>query len=240
MMKMILSYLTLTLALGMHSGLAQVPAKTNLLLQYLEENKSVEGELIEVVQDPEMAIYQEIFSKAEEKDPKWFREHLEKGNPGSPVLFDEKVMSKEQYAKYMKAWNNRKVVAVEDEIGNKIKLGIILTKEGKDRFVINIPNHPISTLTYSPETNSFSSMIGAFNYIAPIDSPKDNFVGEWKGHEWRSEIKGTFDTTKQNFAIGRTGDGKFGLIIYRVRQFTERQVLLDKIYTIRFFPVKKP
>jgi len=213
--------------------------KTNHLLEFLSVNKAVEAEFVQVEADPSMEQYGVMIEKIRNEDPEWFSEHEKTGTPGSPIPFHEKLMKKEDYDAYLKAWDLRKLVPAKGKNGKAIRVKILLTKEDNGKYVINIPDVPISVLEYSPETNSFSSTLGEVKFLEEVKASADNSLRAWSGYEWNGEKKSTFDTTKQNFAIGRTANGKYGYIIYRIQQLAGTNILDDKRYVLRFAPVKK-
>ena len=68
-----------------------------------------------------------------------------------------------------------------------------------------------------------------------IKVDKDSILGEWTGSEWKFEEETTLGKTKENLAIGRYVDNKYGLIVYRVQEISsEGTRLLDKSMVIRF------
>jgi hypothetical protein len=53
--------------------------------------------------------------------------------------------------------------------------------------------------------------------------------------EWRFEEETSLGKTKENFALGRLADKKYGIIIYRAQEIsTEGTRLLDKSLIVRF------
>lgn len=212
---------------------------TNFLLEFLDVNKPVQAEFIQVHPDPSMEIYGKLIEAARKKDAKWFDEHQSSAQAGTPIPYHEKLMTKKEYDSYLKAWNNRKIEPVKGDDGKPVRMPVKLTKEPNGNYVINIPDLPLCLLQYSPKTNTFSSMLGELQFLENVDAPAESSLRAWTGYEWKGVKKGTFDTTKQNFAIGRTGDGKYGYIIHRVQQFCATKSLSDKRFVLRFAPVKK-
>ena len=98
---------------------------------------------------------------------------------------------------------------------------------------------PFSTLEYKPATDSWNSMFGELKFLEEIKAPKDSSLRGWTGYEWKSEQKSGKIATKQNVAIGRSEDKKFGYLIYRFQQFSEKQLISNKSFFLRFAPVKK-
>jgi len=217
---------------------AQVQLKANHLLEFLDTGKELDAEFFQVNPDPSIEPYIKLINEAEAKDPKWFTEHAKLGKPGTPLKFHEKLMTKEQYDAYLAAWEKREIVPVKNEAGSPLKLKVLLEKEGND-YVLYVSGVPTSTLSYSPKTDSWSSMLGELNRIDDIKADKDSFLRAWTGYEWKSEKQDGATLTKQNMAIGRSSDKKFGYIVYRFQQSVNGQAISNKSHFVRFFPVKK-
>jgi len=59
------------------------------------------------------------------------------------------------------------------------------------------------------------------------------------GYEWRFFKDGNLTKAKENLAIGRTGDGRYGLLFHSLQEITGRgQLLADNLLIIRFVPTK--
>ena len=72
-------------------------------------------------------------------------------------------------------------------------------------------------------------------HIDDIKADSSSILGEWSGQEWKFEEETGLGKTKENFALGRLGDKKFGIIVYRAQELsTEGTRLLDKSLVIRF------
>lgn len=218
---------------------ANAQDKKNFLLEFLTEGKQVAAEFVDVIEDPSIKEYAAKFRNAQAEDPEWFAEHLKKGKPGCPIDFDEKIMSKKQYDGYLKAWKKRKLVPRKGNDGKNIKIDVILTKEENGNYIINVKNVPISSLEYSADTNSFSSVAGELTYLDKIEAPKESSIGAWSGYEWKGGQVSTFSEVKQHIAIGRTADNKYGILIFSNIQFSGKTLLAQNNYLIRFAPVKK-
>ena len=216
-------------------------AGKNLLLEFLDINKTVQAEFIQVEPDPSMQTYGKIINAARDKDPEWFAEHQSSSDAGTPLPYHEKLMTKKEYEGYLKSWDKRKIVPVKGKNGKPARFEVRLTEESNGNFVINIPEVPICLLQYSPKKNTFKCMmLGEAQFLEKVDAPANSSLRAWTGYEWKGVTKGTFENTKLNFAIGRTGDGKYGYIIYRIQQYSDDEGgISDKRYVLRFAPVKK-
>lgn len=234
-MKQIFKYL-IFLTFGVA---ANAQDNKNLLLEFLTEGKRIDAEFVDVVEHPSIKEYSLLFRDAQVKDPKWFAEHLKKGQPGCPIEFDEKIMSEKDYSCYIRAWNKRKLVPRKGADGKAIRIDIVLTKESNGNYVINAKNVPISGLEYSPKTNSFTCIAGEINYLDKIDSPKESSIGAWSGYEWKGGKKSSLSELKQHIAIGRTANNKYGILIFSSIQFSGETLLAQNNFLIRFAPVKK-
>ena len=216
--------------------------KGNRLLEFLDVGKPVDAQFIQVQPDESIEKYAKLIAEAKKKDPEWFAEHELKGKPGTPLKFDEKLMTKEQYDGYLAAWDKRKIVGVPGPSGDPVRLKVELIKEG-DKYLISVVGArqpiPIGTLDYDPKKDIYTSMNGDLKFLEEIKAPKESSLRGWTGYEWKSEQKMGKITTKQNIAIGRSEDKKFGYLIYRFQQTYEERLMNSKSYYIRFTPVKK-
>ena len=59
----------------------------NLLLEFLDVNKAVQAEFIQVEPDPSMEIYGKIINEARAKDPEWFDELQSSSDAGTPLPY---------------------------------------------------------------------------------------------------------------------------------------------------------
>ncbi len=217
------------LSLACFAG-AEVP-KT---LDYLPEGKLVKGATTVVVPPAELDKYVAMVEQAAQKDPDWFAEHSKKASPGVPLPYDPKLgLTEEQYKEYLDLWSKREFKSVDPVI-------LQLKKAGDGRWNINaaVPgggSSPISTLKYDPEKDIFVSPNGTLERLDDVDADKNSILGAWTGHEWKLEEETSLGKTKENFAIGKTGDGKFGLLIYRMQEVSsEGTRLYDKSLVIRY------
>ncbi|BCX49799.1 hypothetical protein HAHE_37070 [Haloferula helveola] len=204
-------------------------------LSYLPANEFVKGATTVVVPPAELDKYVAMVEEAARKDPDWFEEHQKKAPPGVPLPFDPKLgLTKEQYDEYLELWGKREFKAVDAVI--------LQLKEGSDKkwaITVVMPNSdgssPISTLKYDPEADAFVSPNGTLKRLEDVNADKNSILGEWSGHEWKFEEETPLGKTKENFAIGKTGDGKFGLLVYRMQEVSsEGTRLFDKSLVIRF------
>ena len=220
---------------------AQAQKSVNRLTDYLDVNKPVDAQFIQVTPHESMEKYAALILKAKAKDPEWFIEHEKKGEAGTPLIFDEKLMTKEEYADYLKSWDKRKITPVRGQNGLPAKLKIELTKESNDVYRIYVSGGvvPFSALEYKPKTDSWISLFGELTSIDPINAPKNSSLRAWKGFEWKSEKIDGSVLSKQNVAIGRSADKKYGYLIYRFQQIANGKLMANQSYFMRFFPVKK-
>ncbi|MBC8126215.1 MAG: hypothetical protein H8M99_03570 [Gloeobacteraceae cyanobacterium ES-bin-144] len=168
---------------------------------------------------------------AARKDPKWFQEYSAKAKPGVPLPFDERIgLTKQEYDEYIALWAKREFRGSED-------IMLLLRQSAGGTWTINATGGAsgVSTLRYNPKSDSFSSPNGEMKRIADIKSDASSIFGEWTGSEWKFEEETGLGKTKENIAVGRFADNKYGIIIYRVIELsTEGARLLDKSIVIRF------
>lgn len=231
-----------------------------VLGDYMEKDKMIRAEVVQMVIPDKFYKFDAMILKLKKKDPKWFADHMKKAPKGDPIPpYDKKLgVTKEEYDMYIKLWNQREYRKVKDgdlvlklteTLDGKwtiVKLApqVILDKETKKRKTIWVYDSTglgaeISSLAFDPKKGTFSSMNGELKRIGDIDSPAANQYGAWKGHEWRFFEKGSLSAKKENIAIGRTGDKKYGILIYSRQEVSKQGFFVeDKQFIIRFIPKK--
>ncbi|MFC7336618.1 hypothetical protein ACFQY0_05480 [Haloferula chungangensis] len=207
-------------------------------IAFLPQDAFVKGAITVVVPPAELDKYVAKVEAAALENPAWFKEHAKKSSPGVPLPFDEKLgLTQAEYDEYLKLWDSREFKAVEAVI--------IQLKQGSDKmWTITTAlgggqegggSLPISTLKYDAEKDVFVSPNGTLKRLEDVKADKRSILGEWAGSEWRYEEETSLGKTKENFAIGKTGDGKMGLMIYRMQEVSsEGTRLYDKSIVLRF------
>lgn len=201
----------------------------------LEQNVPVKAQIGVVLPPQEIDKFIAKVESASRKDPKWFREFSASAKPGAPLPFDERLgLTREEYDEYLKLWNHREFKAVED-------VTLLLRPGVGDTWTISATGtaSSLTTLRYQPQDDSFRSPNGVLKRIEDIHADSASILGEWNGFEWRFEEETSLGKTKENVAIGRFADQKFGLIVYRAQELSsEGTRLLDKSMVVRF-PLSK-
>lgn len=207
-----------------------------VLAQYLDPGKPTKGEVVKLDIPTDFFEFRELLKKAQIADPEWFKAHQEKAGDQNPIPpFDPKLgMTKTEYDNYIALWEKRSYKRVE-----KGAVDVVLTEETENTWVINVSGKgmPLSLLRYVAGKDQFESSNGTLLRIQDIQSPKESIYRDWSGQEWRYFNDGDFIKTKENLAIGRTGDGRYGLLIYSLQELTGKgSPLADKLLMIRFVP----
>ena len=196
-----------------------------------EQDVSVKGQIGVVLPPPEIDKYIAKVETAARKDAKWFREFSASAKPGAPLPYDERLgLTKVEYEDYLALWNKREFRSMEDVI-------LLLRESSGDTWTLTSTGEAstLSTLRYSSKTDVFRSPNGELKRIQDINADASTVLGAWTGMEWKFEEDTGLGKTKENFAIGRMGDKKYGLIVYRAQELsTEGTRLLDKSLIIRF------
>ncbi len=226
MNRPLLAVLTASCAIAF-SHAAEVPK----VLSVLPEGKLVKGATIAVVPPKELDKYLEIVEVAARENPEWFAEHSKKSAPGVPLPYDEKLgLTKEQYDDYLAIWAKREFRAVEPII-----LQLKPTDDGMWKITTAGGAHSISTLKYDPKKDVIVSPNGEMERLEDVKAEKDSILGAWEGHEWRFQEESSLGKTKENFAIGKTSDGVYGMLVYRMQEVSaEGTPLYDNSIVIRF------
>ncbi|MGB0991063.1 MAG: hypothetical protein ACPG32_01170 [Akkermansiaceae bacterium] len=213
-------------------GKSKTPA---LLAPFLTKGKAVKGEVGAIVPPKEINKYIIKVQEAAKKDPEWHKEYAKKAKPGIPLPWHDKLgLTKEDYADYLKLWDQREFKAVQ-----KVILHLEEPKDGQWMIRVSGVGMPVSLLRYDPKADNFKSPNGELKRIEDIDAEERSILGAWKGHEWRYEKETDFISTKENLALGKYKDGKHCILIYRLQESTGQHRLADKSLVIRFTPPKK-
>ncbi len=213
------------------TGIVAAAEPPKVLSDYLRVNAYVKGEIVVVVPPQELDKYVAKVEESARKNPEWFREHTKKGKPGVPLPYDEKLgLTKEEYDEYLKLWAKREFKPVE---------AVILQLKGnkENLWTIHITGSAqvISMLKYDPKTDQFRSPNGVLERLEDVNADADSTLGAWTGHEWKFEESTSLGTTKENIAIGKTGDSNFGLVVYRMQEVSSQGTrLLDRGMVVRF------
>lgn len=196
----------------------------------LEPGVPKRGQIGMVVPPKEIDKYVAKVESAARKDPKWFREFSSQSKPGVPLPYDERLgLTKEEYAEYLALWAKREFKPMEEVT--------LLLRESSGSWVVASTGKAstISTLRYDGKDDMFRSPNGDMKRIKDVKSDPESILGQWTGGEWKFEEETSLGKTKENIAVGRYADNKFGIIVYRVQELsTEGTRLLDKSLVIRF------
>lgn len=218
-------------AIALFANVAFAAAPPKVIGDYLRDGVYVKGEVVVVVPPPELDKYAAKLEEVARKDPEWLREHSKNAKPGVPLPYDEKLgLTKEEYEDYLKLWAKREFKPVEAVV-------LRLTTDKENRWTIHVAGsaHSISTLKYHPKEDEFHSPNGVLKRLEDVNADANSTLGAWTGHEWKFEDTTSLGSTKENIAIGKTGDGKFGLIVYRLQEISSQGTrLLDRGVVIRF------
>lgn len=213
----------------------------------LQPGVPTRGQIGVVVPPPEIDRYVAKVEAVARKDTEWFLEFSTAAKPGVPLPYDERLgLSREEYAEYLALWEKREFKPMED-------VAFVLRQGSGGTWTISSTGEAgmLSTLRYVEEKDVFQSPNGELARIDDIDADPASILGAWTGSEWRFEEETSLGHTKENFALGRMADGKFGLMVYRVQELSsEGTRLLDKSLVLRFplapaappkaAPAKKP
>ena len=197
----------------------------------LEPNVPVKGQIGVVLPPPEIDKFVAKVEAAARKDPKWFQEFSGQAKPGTPLPYDERLgLTKPEYDEYLALWNKREFKPIEE-------VTLLLRATTGDTWAVTSTGgaSSLSTLRYSAKSDSFRSPNGELKRIEDIKADASSILGEWTGLEWKFEEETGLGKSKENLAIGRFADKKFGIIVFRAQELSsEGTRLLDKSLVIRF------
>jgi len=223
------SLLTGWLGLGLAVACtAEVPKAFQGLFK---KDELIKAELIVVIPPKEIEKYVAKVEDAAAKDPDWFDAYSKEAVPGVPLPYHEKLaLTKEEYADYIALWAKR-------EYRPMARLVLQLREPRAGEWIISATGEgsAISTLRYVAAKDVFESPNGTLARIEDIDAAEQSILGKWSGSEWKFLEETSLGTTKENLAIGKSGDGKFGLLVYRMQEVSSQGTrLYDKSMVIRF------
>ncbi|MCW1921425.1 hypothetical protein OKA05_02605 [Luteolibacter arcticus] len=201
------------------------------LADFLIPNTMIKGEVVVVVPPKELDKYIAKVEEAARKNPDWFREHAKNGKPGVPLPFDERLgLTKEEYDDYIKFWGKREFKGIE-----AVPIRLSEGSDGRWSIIVGGRASALSTLKFDPKADLFKSPNGELKRIEDVAADANSTLGAWTGHEWKFEEKSTLGTLKENFAIGKTGDKKYGLLVYRLQEVSEQgSKIADDGMVVRF------
>ena len=199
----------------------------------LEPNKLYSGERVVVAPPEEIQEYIKLVKEGAKTDPQWYEEYSKNAKPGVPLPFHKNLnLTTAQYQEYLDLWGKREFKVLE-------KVGVLLEKRrGKWSFRLSGTGAMISLLRYEEKEDAFRSTNGVMKRIDDIDAAEETILGEWKGVEWRFDEETPLGKTKENLALGKSADGKFGFLVYRLQDITANNTVLEDISRVIRFPLK--
>jgi len=218
------------LSLAVLSSVSAQDKAPEILAEYFIPNEIAKGAVVAIVPPDEIQTYINKVKEASEKNKEWFAEYSAKATPGIPLPFHENLgLTKEEYAQYLELWEQRDFKVVQEVAVRLEKLG--------DQWMVRVSGvgAKISLLRFDPATGNFKSPNGAMERIDDIKANPASILRGWTGKEWKYEKKGTLGVTKENFAVGKTEDKKYGLLVYRLQDIgVNGRSLYDQSALIRF------
>lgn len=207
------------------------------LAELMRPDTPVRAEIVVPAMPPELDKYVAKVKQAANKNPDWFIEHSKNSKQGVPLPYDEKLgLTKEEYDEYLKLWAKRELRPVEAMV-----MTLKGDKDGRWMFMTNTPQGKslpsvLATLKYDPKDDSFHSPNGTLKRIADVAADANSTLGAWTGQEWRYLEETSLAHTKENVALGKTGDGKSGLLIYSFQEVSPQGSELGekRQFVIRF------
>jgi hypothetical protein len=201
-----------------------------VLAAYLTPNKGVKGEVVAVVPPDGIQKYIQMVEEGSSKNPEWFAEYSAKSKPGVPLPYHEKLgLTKEDYDQYLELWDQREFKVIQP-VGVRLEL-----LGGEWMIRVSGAGAKISLLRYDKAADTFKSPNGKMKRIEDISADPASILRGWTGHEWKFEEVSALGKTKENFAIGRTEDKKYGLLVYRLQDISANgRPLYDSSMLIRF------
>jgi hypothetical protein len=214
----------------MFCGHARAQESPPMFKGILKPNEPTKAEIVIVVPPPDIEKYISKVEQSASKNSKWFAEYSKASKPGVPLPFHENLgLTKEEYAAYIELWNKREYKVAQE-------VGLLLRPSSNDRWNIigTGAAAPLSTMRFSVKEDNWKSSNGILKRLDDIEADPMSILGSWKGQEWRYEEETTLSKVKENFAVGKTDDGKYALLVYRAQEITSTGTrLLDKSIVVR-------
>jgi len=201
-----------------------------VLVPYLEANRDYIAERGMVVSPEEIEKYIKLVEEGAAKNPEWYDEYSNAAKPGEPLPYHKNLnLTPQEYQEYLALWAKREFKTLE-KVGMRVE-----ERDGKWRILVGgREGTAISLLRYDAEKDVFHSTNGEMKRIENIDASAETLLGAWTGVEWRFEEESGLGRVKENFAVGKSGDGRFGYLVYRVQDVTTtNRVLKDQSVVIR-------
>ncbi len=203
------------------------------------------AEVVVMMPPAEIEKYVTKVEQQSKVDPKWFAEYVKSAKPSSPLPYHEKLgLTKEEYDAYTQLWNKRDFKVVEE-----IPL-TLRQASNKLWYIFGVESAAtLTSLRFNPADDTWKTTNGVMKRVDDINADASTILGAWKGKEWKFSQETMFSKTKENFAIGETGDGKYNLLVYRAQEITSAGTpTLDKSLVVRMAkipaapgkPLKKP
>lgn len=212
-------------------------AAPKFLAELMRPDTPVRAEIVVPAMPPELDKYVAKVMEAAKKNPEWFKEHSKNSKPGVPVPYDQRLgLTKEEYDEYMKLWSKRELRPVEPMVmilkGDKEGRWMFMTQTLQGKSLPSV----LATLKYDSKDDTFHSPNGTLKRIADVNADANSTLGAWSGQEWRYLEETSLATTKENVALGKTGDGKHALLIYSFQEVSPQGSELGekRQFVIRF------
>lgn len=212
--------------------ISQVQAQTPKIFDgLLKPGIPVRGQIGMVLPPKEIDKYVAKVELAARKDPAWFKEFSAKSKPGIPLPFDERLgLTQTEYDEYLALWAKREFKPTQEVM-------VMIRKSASDHWTFTATGDAavLSTLRYDSKADQFLSPNGTLKRIDDIKAEATSLLGAWSGAEWKFEEETSLGKTKENFAIGKFADNKFGILVYRAQEVSSSGTrTLDKSLVVRF------
>lgn len=204
-----------------------------IFTDYIVPNQTYEAERVVVSPPKEIQKYIDLVKEGAKKNPEWYAEYSKESKPGVPLKYHKNLnLTEAQYKEYLALWEKREFQVLE-------KVGVRFQQLGNRwHFAMSGAGARISLLRYDEKEDGFRSTNGLLKRIDDIDAGPETILGEWKGVEWRFEEEDDLGKSKENLALGKSADGKFGYVVYRLQDITANNTVLEDVSVVIRFPLK--
>lgn len=164
--------------------------------------------------------------------------------PGEPINYNERLWKdKDEYARYMVAWNKRRVKENEVVVIGMNKAGApkvwqINSGVIDPRTQMLMPLR-LSVMKYDAKNNEWSSGNGTLKSKNKVNRSKQYVFGAMKGEEWSLEKEDALSKMQESISFAKSNDGKYIYVFYAfIEVSSATNSILDKGEFILRFPSK--
>ncbi len=193
---------------------------------------AVDAEVLEPWTPPRLLALTAKLQQAAQADPEWWRQHIQRGVPGRPLVYDARMgLSEGEY---------HEMLALADSIemrpARTIRLALEATAAGW-RFPDDVAVAALRGIEVDTATDHVRTGFGILDTRSILAaSAAQRATGRWSGPQWKLERLDatTLSGTAATFAVGRLEASGLTLIYFDAKQaengrFTRRESVMLRL-----------